>query len=263
MNYEPKYEDLIERLKKAKEDNSVNDERYCCVIDKIVPELRESTDERIRKALINVFATHKDYEMFFGVSVEDIHAWLEKQKSEEINVKALLTADRLAAAEMTGRLKERKDIVENPQKYGLQKQGEKKPAEWSVEDDNHLHSIYHYLRILKDESDNDSVKKNIEEHINWLSKLYQIFLASQPKQEWSEKDENMLEDIKEAVINTWGGNTQDIILDWLKSLRYRSRWKPTKEQIEVLQKSIKAYNEVSFPSEVRVLSYLCNELKKL
>ena len=84
MNYEPKYEDLIERLKKAKEDNSVNDERYCCVIDKIVPELRESTDERIRKALINVFATHKDYEMFFGVSVEDILDWLERKGEHAI-----------------------------------------------------------------------------------------------------------------------------------------------------------------------------------
>ena len=45
----------------------------------IFPELKESKDEEIRKALINVFATHKDYEMFFGVSVEDIHAWLERQ----------------------------------------------------------------------------------------------------------------------------------------------------------------------------------------
>jgi len=45
----------------------------------IFPELKESEDEKIRKALINVFATHKDYEMFFGASVEDICAWLEKQ----------------------------------------------------------------------------------------------------------------------------------------------------------------------------------------
>lgn len=46
----------------------------------LVPELHESEDERIRKAIINVFATHKDYEIFFGVSVKDILAYLEKQK---------------------------------------------------------------------------------------------------------------------------------------------------------------------------------------
>ena len=50
----------------------------------IFPELKESKDEEIRKALINVFATHKDYEVFFGVSVDDIVAWLEKQGERHI-----------------------------------------------------------------------------------------------------------------------------------------------------------------------------------
>ena len=53
----------------------------CTYIGENCPELQESQDERIRKALINVFATHKDYEMFFGVSVEDIIAWLESIKN--------------------------------------------------------------------------------------------------------------------------------------------------------------------------------------
>ena len=43
----------------------------------------DDKDEEIRKALINVFTTHKDYEVFFGVSVEDIRAWLEKQGEQE------------------------------------------------------------------------------------------------------------------------------------------------------------------------------------
>ena len=43
------------------------------------PELAISEDERIRKALINIFATHKDYEVYFGVSVEDIRVWLEQK----------------------------------------------------------------------------------------------------------------------------------------------------------------------------------------
>jgi hypothetical protein len=48
----------------------------------------EDKDEKIRKALINVFATHKDYEIFFGVSVENILAWLEKQGETNIqNIK--------------------------------------------------------------------------------------------------------------------------------------------------------------------------------
>lgn len=43
----------------------------------------DDKDEKIRKALINVFATHKDYEIFFGVSVENIIDWLEKQGQGE------------------------------------------------------------------------------------------------------------------------------------------------------------------------------------
>ena len=54
------------------------------VIEQIFPELQENEDERIRKAIINIFATHKDYEKFFGVSVEDIIAWLEKQGETNI-----------------------------------------------------------------------------------------------------------------------------------------------------------------------------------
>ena len=42
-------------------------------------------DERIRKAIINVFASHKDYENFYGASVEDILAWLERQGKKGTN----------------------------------------------------------------------------------------------------------------------------------------------------------------------------------
>lgn len=42
-----------------------------------------SENERIRKAIINIFATHKDYEVYFGVSVEDICVWLERQGEQK------------------------------------------------------------------------------------------------------------------------------------------------------------------------------------
>lgn len=61
----------------------------------------------------------------------------KEQKPAEIDVKALLTADRLASAEMTGRLKERSEILENPEKYGLCK-----PAEWSEILGIKAHNLY-------------------------------------------------------------------------------------------------------------------------
>lgn len=65
-----------------------------------------------------------------------------------------------------------------------------KPAEWSHEDDNHFHSIYHYLRFLKEDSENEFVKNDIEKNINWFCRLYQTS-PKQDKQEWSEKDERI------------------------------------------------------------------------
>jgi hypothetical protein len=49
------YDELLVKLQEAKVDNNVCDERYCCVIDDIVPELKENEDERIRKKLIELF----------------------------------------------------------------------------------------------------------------------------------------------------------------------------------------------------------------
>lgn len=53
-------------------------------LETVFPEFNESEDERIRKAIINIFATHKDYEVYFGVSVEDIRVWLERQDEHHI-----------------------------------------------------------------------------------------------------------------------------------------------------------------------------------
>ena len=77
--YEKKYK---EALSHAREIHRNEDEKRRDM-EWLFPELKESEDEKIRKALINVFATHKDYEVFFGVSVEDIRTWLEKQGEQK------------------------------------------------------------------------------------------------------------------------------------------------------------------------------------
>lgn len=87
----------------------------------------DDKDEEIRKALINVFATHKDYEMFFGVSVKNIHAWLEKQgkkESDETKAKTFLI-DKGYPIDANGIVptyEEMYDII----REGLEKQGGQK-----------------------------------------------------------------------------------------------------------------------------------------
>lgn len=53
------------------------------VAEDIFSEFELSEDEKIKKAIINIFATHKDYEVYFGVSVKDIRVWLEKQGEQK------------------------------------------------------------------------------------------------------------------------------------------------------------------------------------
>lgn len=76
------YDEALERAK-SKIKNDKDHVLYEDDITEIFPELRESEDERVVKAIINVFFSHKDYEVFFGVSVKDILAWLKKQAEQK------------------------------------------------------------------------------------------------------------------------------------------------------------------------------------
>ena len=83
-DYKKKYEDLITSLKKAKDDEMVRDDRFCVVIDNIVPALKESEDEKIRKELIEALKqldrekTPVDTYPYF-----EWVAWLEKQGEQK------------------------------------------------------------------------------------------------------------------------------------------------------------------------------------
>lgn len=79
MTIEQKARAYDEALERARKIHNEQKAQPFDVMLKVFPKLKENEDDEIRKALINVFATHKNYEVFFGVSVEDIIAWLEKQ----------------------------------------------------------------------------------------------------------------------------------------------------------------------------------------
>ena len=78
MNYEEKYKQALERAKYAL-DTDMDDSGHWAV-NYIFPELKESEDEKIRKRLIKAFGSMVK-EQWGGIAIEDILAWLEKQKS--------------------------------------------------------------------------------------------------------------------------------------------------------------------------------------
>lgn len=157
---------------------------------------------------------------------------LEQMKPSEINVKALLEADRLASAEMTGMLKERSEILDNPTKYGL-----RNPAEWSEEDEKQIRQIE---RIVK----NAGCTQKLQEQIHaWLKSLRpqphkEIYQAA--KRDLAIKFMNYLDENRpEGKMSLSNGECEDIDKafkegDWAKIIRYikkyQPHWKPSEEQ---------------------------------
>ena len=88
---------------------------------------------------------------------------------------------------------------------------EQKPA-WSEEDEKMVANLVDYFKV------DDALQYTEKQVVDWLKSLKG---RVQPKQEWSEEDQNALEDVREAVVHYWGGETQDILLYWLKSIKQR------------------------------------------
>lgn len=74
MNYEQKYKEALEKARQFSEHPLQEDSSS--IVEYIFPELADSEDERIRKALIRFHKSTIDVD---GIKGEDIIAWLEKQ----------------------------------------------------------------------------------------------------------------------------------------------------------------------------------------
>jgi len=85
MDYEKEYKELVAKLTNAYNDESVNDDRFCCVMNGIMPELAESEDENIRKELLSLFKDGRDgvSHIYYDSDCERYIAWLEKQGEQK------------------------------------------------------------------------------------------------------------------------------------------------------------------------------------
>ena len=250
-----RYDEAIKRAK-ALYDNNQPISGNNVIINNIFPELKESEDERIRKVLIAYFNRYKEQEecgidTFFGISTDNILAWLEKQEEkpvEEYNITGI--SSRHATGKLAEIIKniESSDKVEPKFKVGdeiktdngesltitkIDDKGywsedlfictfddsakwelvEQKPA-WSDEDEDKIKSILFHIE--------DVENKDV---IDWLKS---IKCRVQPKQEWSEEDEShirylieCLEHCKMGVALTMTTSTSQEYINWLKSLKDR------------------------------------------
>ena len=152
--------------------------------------------------------------------------------------------------------------------YGMQGYSTEKPAEWSEEDTEMYINVASSLRGYACGLENEEHKKHIKNELDWLENRFNS-LRPQPKQEWSEEDEKMLN----RIINDYENGDKywfkaqcstpfRLKIDWLKSLRPQPKWKPSEEQMAVL-KSVKDYVAQISGYWGQKLHSLLNDLIKL
>ena len=258
MDYEKKYKEALERFKTFRE-------KYCTYgdlhfgdvifdktgeaqkdLDAIFPELAESEDERMIKAIEHIlYENYSDAAVIEGVEIAEIVTWLEKQKEPIDPFDTKLFQDGVKE----GRRLEREDIKKGPElteelkkwkkdfdrlrkeHYGrkssvwespimthemiMEKQEEQKPAEWSAEDENNLELVIDCIYKFYPDP---VMKYKLKE---WLKSLRPV------KQEWSDEDEKMRRNLMSLLSNMRGDRiteeTYKKYYPWLKDLR------PTKD----------------------------------
>ncbi len=121
------------------------------------------------------------------------------------------------------------------------KQGEKSIA-WSEEDKKMFVNIKACLR---------NANKDYSREVDWLKSI-----KPQPKNEWSEKDE----DIKYSIIDILTKQGFQTQANWLKSLKDRYTWKPSKEQIVALRWVL---NNIPYNKHKEEISGLLDQIKGL
>jgi len=162
MDYEKKYNEALERAREIKSKillSHLSTESCKAVseyIDEIIPELRESEDERIRKGLLRHFK-NKTKPYWNEIAVKDIIAYLEKQKDK-------MTAEEFESSELF-QLK-LKTKYANGYQDGLA-QKDQKPAELEQEDEHRRKDAIYFLEsAMRHYADTSEIEKTIA----WLEK---------------------------------------------------------------------------------------------
>lgn len=309
-NYKELYENALKRA------DSFKSPEIRDITEYIFPELAESEDERIRKALIRYFTLSDEhaYNEACGVSYRDIVAWLERQEQkpadkvepkfkvgdwiinkEHNNVAKVLEINneqyRLDYCDTVGTISialidndyHLWTIQDAKDGYVLVCREDKRPFIFKGLLDK-LHPEYPvaYCGIAADgifsvstgngwwtdeevypstEEQRDLLFQKMKESgYEWDAEKKELKKIEQKPTAWSEEDKDVLEDIEEAIINYWHGDTQDILLDRLKSLRPQNVWKPTRKQIMALRWVL---NHIPYGIHKEEISGLFDQIKDL
>lgn len=148
-------------------------------LETVFPELQESEDERISKAIIDVIKSQKEQQCHIDSTIYDeMIAWLEKQGEQ----KPLPKGYEDAFDEFISHIPEKDpdsgeslytyEDLETAVQFGIKWKGEQKPA-WSEEDEEMFKSIMATCELAEQERDSSPARHLLEMQLNWLKSLKQ------------------------------------------------------------------------------------------
>lgn len=240
MNYEKKYKEALQRAIEAKQ--NTESAVTIKILEDIFSELKNE-DERIRNRLIAMCQHYIECYSLDPYNADDYKealAWLEKQgkKTESIEVRATGYWNVQDIEQKSAWSEEDEDMLNKTTAVINRLCAARKEYVWSV---NTLNELFYWLKSLKD--------------------------RVQQKVELTQLDKNILEATIAFVeqnnhFNCWGGVDKHTVLSALHSLRPYNTWKPSDEQMEILQYLCETS---SHPNEkvMPILESLYQDLKKL
>ena len=210
--YEKKYKEALERATKAKNNASLSNGTLR-VLGIIFPELKESEEERIRKALIEYFKSYKEIgtcgaETFSGIPTDNILAWLEKEGKEEYALKS----------------SKHEDV------YKFMEYIEKRAKSYEFNLPNRGYDIYAFAKDilvwLEKQSEQKPTLRERYENIaqsEWFKKTHDGMSVSGEESKWTEEDENYC---NEAIgfLDTLCEYLEDSSSEFIEPVQNTMRW---------------------------------------
>ena len=144
----------------------------------LIPELAESEDERMIKAIVDALLSHSNSINLLslrGFQIEDVKAWLEKQKEQKDYRKLY---EDIAKSEWFKKAYEGKSL-------GCDEEQKEQKPEWNEEDDAHLKRL---CRIIHNQVVNKRLSLAEESELgNWMDK----WLNHKPQSHWKPSEEQI------------------------------------------------------------------------
>ena len=245
-------------------------------LDTIIPELRESEDEKIRKKLIHLVKKSNEYGGYalHKWEADEMLAWLEKQGEQKLPIEKLPEEMKTIGESLGFTTQEEcdeynqmvsnlimSDKVEPKFKVGdkITKSSRKSCPVHSSTDDTicEVAEVHDTCYIL------NTKEGRTQEPFEWQD-YYELVESV-----WSEEDERIYQSIMDDTVQENQLDRKQI--DWIRDIKYRyfsqtqNTWKPSDEQLYFLHwlaTNVLTNGEVEKKAS-EVLESLYNDLKKL